>query len=141
MRLAIPRFDLRPLLAALLLAACATPDSRIKDDPAGYSGLTAEQQAQVRKGEVAIGMPEKAVRLALGKPDKVTESTDATRSLRVWHYQNYQGSQSVGFGTVIGGPHYGFFPEVIVSTPQPVTDRVRVVFSEGKVISIEREID
>src|ERR1700743_2645995 len=77
---------LAPILALALLAGCATPEARIKSNPAAYSTLPPDQQALVQKGQVGLGMPEAAVQLALGKPDRVTEHTDAGGVTHIWHY-------------------------------------------------------
>ncbi|MBV8062861.1 MAG: hypothetical protein JOY51_04650, partial [Nevskia sp.] len=46
-----------PALLTLLLAACATPEARIKDNPSAWSSLPPDQQALVKKGEIGLGMP------------------------------------------------------------------------------------
>jgi outer membrane protein assembly factor BamE (lipoprotein component of BamABCDE complex) len=143
----------RPLISALLvlglLAGCASPDTRIKDNPGIYSGLTPEQQALVKKGEIALGMPEAGVQLALGKPDRVTEHTDAGGVQKIWHYtvtDTYGGEIAVGYPWY---PHHRFGPDPYFYpgfhgfyAPYPIqteSDRMRVVFKDGKVTAIERE--
>lgn len=134
------------LLAAGLLAACASPDTRIKDNPGIYNGLTPEQQAQVKKGEIALGMPEAAVQLALGKPNRVTEHTDAAGVQKIWHYTQ---TETYDTGAVAPYPWYPwrhryydpfFYPAGLYAAPATVeTDRMRVVFKDGRVSAIERE--
>src|SRR5579884_4009716 len=65
------------LICALVLAACASPETRIRDNPELYAKLTPEQQTLVKKGQIALGMSQDAVMLALGKPNRITERTDA----------------------------------------------------------------
>ncbi|MDR3415882.1 MAG: hypothetical protein P4L83_06835 [Nevskia sp.] len=137
-----------PVLSLLvLLAACATPETRIKDNPNVYANLSAEQQALVKKGEVGIGMPQAAVDLALGKPDRVTEHTDADGTREVWHY-----TQLEYWGPPITGQYWYPYPYIydpaFVIYPgfyspglgQVERDRLRVVFDKDrKVVAIERE--
>jgi hypothetical protein len=120
-----------------LLAGCANPGARIKDNPAAFSGLPPEQQALVQKGEIGLGMPEAAVELALGRPDRVTEHTDASGLTRIWHYTDVEYADNPGFyrRQYLYDPflYPGYF------APAIETDRVRVVFKDGKVTAIERE--
>lgn len=138
-----------PMLLLLgVLAGCATPDSRIKDNPAGFNKLPPDQQALVKKGEIGLGMSEDAVQLAMGKPDRVSEHTDASGTQKIWHYTDVE-TYDPGFGASAWYPygyrrHYygpffypaGVYPVYPLSTE---TDRIRVVFKDGKVAAIERE--
>lgn len=129
------------LLSLVLLAACASPETRIKDDPESYGKLTPLQQEQVRKGDISIDMPDFGVELALGKPDSVTERTEAKGTVSIWHYKKQDTSNTtidyVGFYNPYFYP--GFAP-VIVNNTQPAGDRVRVSFNNHKVVAIEREL-
>jgi len=136
-----------PLSVLLLLAACATPETRIKENPGVYAGLSPEQQELVKKGEIALGMPQAAVELALGKPDRVTEHTDAGGTRYVWHYTQieYRGTPEP-YPYLYPYPRFydpgyfaypGFYPPY---SAQVERDRLRVVFDkDGKVTAIERE--
>ena len=131
-------------LALILLAGCASPEARIKDNPGAYSTLPPEQQALVQKGQVGLGMPEAAVQLALGKPDRVTERTDAGGVTHIWHYTDVEYADLPG-----AYPWYpyayrrhAFYDPFLAPGYYPAgveTDRVRVVFKDGKVSAIERE--
>jgi hypothetical protein len=133
------------VLALGLLAACASPEASIKDNPSAWSSLPPDQQALVKKGEIGLGMPESAVRLALGKPDRVTEHTDASGTQKIWHYTEVDTYGDPAFGY----PWYvypyrryyydPFFNPAYYAPAQTETDRLRVVFKDGKVSAIERE--
>jgi len=135
------------MLVLALLAGCANPEARIKNNPESYAQLTPEQQAMVKKGEIGLGMPEAGVQLALGKPDRVTEHTDASGTQKIWHYTDVDTYGAVG----VGYPWYPyayrrhyfydpfFYPGYYAYPVQAETDRVRVVFKDGKVTAIERE--
>lgn len=131
-------------LALALLAGCANPGARIKDNPAAFSGLPPEQQALVQKGEIGLGMPEAAVELALGRPDRVTEHTDASGLTRIWHYTDVEYADNPG---IYPWYPYAYRRQYLYDpflypgyfAPAIETDRVRVVFKDGKVTAIERE--
>ena len=143
-----PIFLIPVFLALVAIAGCATPESRIKDDPATYSQLTPEQQALVKSGKIGLGMPLAAVQLALGKPDRVTEHTDAAGVQQIWHYVEVDTSYVpapypygwYGYPRVYdpfffpGAGLYGAYPV------QTASDKMRVVFKDGKVAAIEREM-
>lgn len=76
-------------VGALLLAGCATPASRIKKYPEKFDALAPEVQVLVRKGEVAVGFPEDAVFLALGKPDRKYTRVTESGTTEIWSYVDY----------------------------------------------------
>ena len=83
----MPRFTV--LLTACLLAAlvgCATPETRIKDNPEVFEALPDDMKGQVEKGQVDIGFTEEAVLLALGKPDREYTRRTADGTTKVWSY-------------------------------------------------------
>ncbi len=73
-------------LLAVLGAGCATPDARIKSNPAAFNALPPEMQENVRKGRVDIGYPKSAVRIALGPPDREYTRRTADGLVEVWSY-------------------------------------------------------
>lgn len=73
-------------LLALLLAGCATPESRIKKNPAAFNALPPEIQENVRRGRIDIGYPKEAVELALGRPDREYNRRTAAGQTDVWSY-------------------------------------------------------
>ncbi|HMP74505.1 MAG TPA: hypothetical protein PKE55_14700 [Kiritimatiellia bacterium] len=74
------------LLGLLLLAACASPSSRIKSNPELFESLPPDIQAQVQDGKIGIGFPQDAVFLALGRPDREYTRTTAQGQVVVWSY-------------------------------------------------------
>ena len=128
-------------LSLILLAACASPETRIKDNPDGYSKLPPLQQEQVRKGDISIDMPDYGVEMALGKPDSITERIEAKGTIRVWHYKKQDSSSTtVDFVGFYNPDFFPGFAPVIVNNRQPEGDRVRVSFGDQKVVGIEREL-
>jgi hypothetical protein len=134
-------------LCAVLLAACDSPDSRIKNSPQEFARLTPDQQALVKNGQIAIGFDMGAVKLALGDPARIVVRTDSTGQHQVWHYVTYADYNGViiyggywhryrGWGGPYfygGVPYYNGYPAVI-------HDRIRVEFDDsGRVKSIEQE--
>lgn len=155
----------RPLLPTLallaLLAACASPQSRIERSPEAFQALDAEQQALVQQGKIAIGFSEQAVRLALGEPHRVTQRTDEKGATTVWRYVEREGGvysdfyypgfaafgaygRPIGINGVglFGGGFYGPGVTTLYTAngPHSERDRLRVLFVDGKVSAIEEEV-
>ncbi|WP_295680181.1 hypothetical protein [uncultured Nevskia sp.] len=146
-----------PGLMALLLAACASPQTRIDKNPEAFNSLPAEQQALIKVGKIGIGFDETAVKLAMGEPDRITQRTDANGVSLVWRYTRYEdqlgaplytGFYHRGFaypfnsfyGSGFYGPGAGFYPYYLSSNTRQERDHVRVVFSDNKVSAIEEEV-
>ncbi len=141
-------------IALALLGSCATPESRINEHPEIFSQASAEEQALIRKGEVALGFTSDFVRLAMGNPDGITERTDASGKETIWHYTEIEVAPGYAafaydptfvapmmivngpYGPVMYAPLYvPFYP---TPSPQIERDKVRVSFRDGKVVAIER---
>jgi len=123
------------LLTLAAFAGCATPEARIKDNPGAYSNLTPQQQELVKKGQVG-----------LGKPDRITEHTDASGQQNIWHYTQVQAtSGAAAYPYFYPYPRFYdplFFPgpSFYAAPVQTETDRIRVIFKDGVVTAIEREL-
>lgn len=135
------------LASALLLSACATPATRIRQHPDIYARATPQQQALISQGRIGLGFSPAFVALALGAPDRITERTDKTGTETVWHYVEYQYDNSfVAFGAYpfypyYGGPFFGDpFAPIIIQGPPTEHDRLRVVFKNHQVTSIEQVV-
>lgn len=129
------------LAAGVVLAGCATPETRIRQNPAAFDRATPTQQELIRQGKVAIGFDESLVQLALGVPDRINERTAAEGKSVIWHYVDYETYDGVilyrgwyhrGFW---GGPYayYADFPN------RRERDHFKVVFRDDKVALIEEE--
>jgi hypothetical protein len=138
------------LAAVLLLQACATPQSRIERDPDSFGALSAEQQALVRAGRIAIGFSEEAVRLALGEPQRISRRTDEKGEATVWRYVERDDSSAIinfgygglgGWGRPIGIHGPGVTTIVTAGGPASERDRLRVTFVAGRVSAIEEELE
>lgn len=128
----------------ILLAGCATPESRISKNPEVFARLTPEQQQLIKDGKVAIGFDMPMVKLALGDPDRVRTRTDAHGESEIWSYVTYEGDD----GMILyrgyyhryyyggGGP---FYPYYLGYPTRLEHEHFRVVFREGRVVSIEHD--
>jgi hypothetical protein len=129
------------LAAGLMLAGCATPETRIRQNPAAFDRATPAQQDLIKQGKVAVGFDETLVQLALGVPDRITERTSAGGKSVTWHYADYENDD----GTVLyrGWYHRGYWGgpyAYYVDFPQRrVRDHFRVVFRNGRVVMVEEE--
>ena len=124
------------VLAAL--AACASPASRIKDKKDLFATYPPETQELIKKGEVAVGFTREMVELALGRPDRRYTGTSEAGTNETWAWGSNGGS---GVGLSIGAGSVGptiFGGGVVIGGSPPPEDRMRVVFRDGKVSSIEK---
>ena len=74
------------VLSVLAIAGCATPESRIKEQPEVFNNFPPDVQSKVRTGQVDIGYTKDMVYIALGKPDREYTRTTAEGTFEVWSY-------------------------------------------------------
>lgn len=132
-----------PLLCVLLAiaafgAGCASsPKSRIQKNQAAFDSYPAEVQTKIRAGEVAVGFTPEQVKIALGEADRVLSRTSEAGKSEVWVYR--EKSSGLGFGLGLGMGSGSVGTGVGVSTGREFPDeRMRVVFTAGRVTSVEQ---
>jgi hypothetical protein len=92
------------LFAALLLGCASTPDSRIAESQELFDTYSAEVQARLRAGTVAVGDTEDMVYMALGDPDETSLAVEDDGETRMWGYTKSRPGFSIG----IGGGNMGY---------------------------------
>ncbi|HWA86404.1 MAG TPA: hypothetical protein VG710_09295 [Opitutus sp.] len=122
------------------MAGCSTPETRIAKEPALFSRLPPEQQQMIREGRVGVGFDMDMVRLALGDPDHVRERIDQSGKSEIWSYVEYEADDGVllyrgWWHRGWGGPFYPYYMNV---PGRRERSRERVVFREGRVVSVEQ---
>ncbi len=132
------RRALAALLAVATLAACAGPEARIRRHKDVFATCPPETQEAIKRGQVQVGMTPEMVQLAAGNPDTKLDSRTAAGTQQTWIW--YSGAPSVGFGFGIGswGPHTVSSVGVGVGGPAYVSERLRVVFEDGRVVSVNQ---
>ena len=100
-------------VALLLLAACGTPESRIKKHRDLFAAYPPEVQARIKAGEVDAGFTADMVRMAMGKPARKSMRTTAESTQEVWTYGDGGGVRP-GIGVSFGGGSMGGFGGVSV---------------------------
>lgn len=131
------------LLATLVFAGCSTPETRIAKNPEAFNRLTPEQQQLIREGKVGIGFDQEMVKLAVGEPDRIWHRTDANGATESWSYTTYEYGD--GMYLYRGWYHryycWGdpFYPYYLNYPSRKEREVFKVVFKDGKVISIEQE--
>lgn len=132
------RFRIASLLAALVLAACASPESRIRDNQTTFDSYPPQAQQKIRAGQIDVGFTPEMVRMALGAPDHVYQRTATEGSSEVWGYTQSRPlfSFGVGGGSYGGGGFGGGGVGVTTGGDQP-EDKVRVTFVNGAVTAFE----
>jgi hypothetical protein len=126
----------RLLSATLLLAACSTPASRIKNDRAAFDAAPPAIQEKLRAGQVDVGMTPEQARIALGKPDRVlTRRSAGGKEQEVWLYFSGDSGVGLGVGGIWGGPFYSGVS--IGASDYGRTLRAQVIFEDGRVVSYD----
>lgn len=132
---------MRALLAlAALLAACSSPASRIKKNQAAYDSWPPAVQESVRAGRADVGFTAEQVRVALGRPDRVYSRRTPEGSQEVWAWGGGGGPRtgvSFGFGSWGRGSGTSVGVGVGSGGSDDPDDRARVVFQDGRVVSVE----
>ena len=109
-----------------------------------YESFPAAVQSKISAGQVAIGFTPDQVTLALGKPDQKLTRAEAGGESEVWVYIKEKPQFSFGVG--VGGGSYngggGSAAGVGVSTTtRPNDEFMRVVFVDGRVTAIEKNVN
>lgn len=141
------------MLAASLgfLAGCQTVDDRIKQKPEVFAKLDAVTQDKVKQGIIDLGFSPDAVYFALGEPDQKRESVSAAGRSLTWiyntYYDRYDGTRFAGYRRSLYYDPYlrsyrVYYQPVYADTYRTETEeRIRVVFKDGKVTSLEQAKD
>jgi hypothetical protein len=126
------------LLPLLLLAGCATVDSRIRKHQAVFDSWPANVQAMVRAEKVDLGFTPEQVRVALGDPDRVFSRKSGEGEAEVWAYYDRGPRFSLGLGVGSGGYSSSVGGGVVYDRQYDrIDDAVRVVFEGGVVTAVE----
>lgn len=133
-------FRLPLLAAALLIAACSSPASRIEDSKSAYDSFPPEVQQKLAAGKVDIGYSKDQALIALGEPRRRYNRTSTTGSEEVWSYSSKAGP-SFGFGLGLGGGSSNVGGGIGLSTyGNNADEKMRIVFVDGKVTAIEEVV-
>ncbi len=131
--------------ALLILAGCATPESRIKKHPELFEALPVDMQESVSKGQINVGFTEDAVFLALGKPDRTYTRQTEAGTTEIWSYVDFYttSNRQLVDGRFRVRDSKGVTRTVYDSVWVDVNvrneyEKLRVEMREGKVQAIER---
>lgn len=126
----------------LAISGCATTESRISKNQAAFDSWPREVQSSIRAGKVKIGFTTEQVRVALGEPNRVYSRQSAEGESEVWAYFEPGPKFSVGVGVGSGGYGSSVGGGVRYNEGTDHLDEaMRVVFTDGLVISIESRTD
>jgi hypothetical protein len=130
--------------AVAFLSGCATPESRIRQNPELFAQMTPQQQDLIRHGQIAIGFNAEMVRLALGEPDRYATRTNNDGTSEVWSYVTYD--MPDGMPLYRGWYHRYYmwgdpmYPYYMNYPGRRVAERFSVVFRNGLVSQIDHEM-
>lgn len=127
------------LALIVLCAGCASsPQSRIKKNQAAFDTYPAGTQAAITRGEVLVGFTPEQVTLSQGKPDDVVTRTSESGVSEVWIYRDTGSRVGLGLGFGMGGGSVGTGVGVSTGGRRYPDERLRVVFTAGRVTSVEQ---
>lgn len=124
------------VLSTLLLSACSTTGSRIKQQQALFDSYPPATQAAIRNGEIQVGFTTDMVYMALGKASHTATQATTDGTLTTLSYSK----KRPGLGFSIGGGNFGGSTSigggVGVSTPAKEKFTHIVDLVDGKVSQI-----
>ena len=85
-----PHLILLLVVAASALTGCSTISSRIDQRSEVFAALPADDQARLRRGEVAVGDSSDMVYIALGEPTRRRETITPDSARTEWIYRVYE---------------------------------------------------
>lgn len=132
-------------IVLMVLAGCATPESRIRDNPGLFASFPPDVQQNVRQGRIEIGYTPEMVTMALGKADKVETEKAAEGTTEIWSYTDTTSTTEQQTYTpspyVIdkdGDTSYKYQPPVTVNSQKiQEYEKMHVEFVNGKVTKIK----
>lgn len=125
-------------LGLVLGAGCATGGKREVRDPVLWESYSEEVRAQIERGEVLPGYTPEQVRMAVGRPSRVSTRRDANGESEVWIYESNDPRVNFGFGLGTGGGGTRVGTGVGVNTGGRRVENLRVTLRDGVVTAVER---
>ncbi len=123
-----------------LPGGCASVENRIEKNRAAYVRLPAAERKLVSQEKISEGMNRDAVRMAWGKPDRITHMSQAGRNFEIWTYYRYHQETIPDYQYVPRRVGNGFTYQSLYS-PRYEThanlDR-RAVFENDRVVTSEQ---
>ena len=142
-----PRLSCLLAVALLAFTGCSTISSRIDQKSEVFAALPVDDQARLRRGEVAVGDTSDMVYIALGEPTRRREITTSGATRAEWIYrvydERYEGSHFAGYRRAVAiDPRTGrrfiyLEPQYADVYSEHTEDRLRIVFEDGRVTVIE----
>lgn len=130
------------------LFGCQSVESRIKEKPVAFANADKAAQDKVKQGIIDLGFTQDLVYIALGAPDQKREAKTASGTTLTWiyntYYTRYEGSTMAGYyRRVYYDPYLRtyrlYYHPVFADTySEDKEERIRIVFTDGKVTSIEQ---
>ena len=129
-------------LMAACLAACSSPQRRIKKNQAAFDSYPPAIQQAISEGRAEVGMNAEQVLMALGKPDREYSRKTVSVAQEVWGYGRGGSGRpglGVGMGVIGGGPtvYSGGISIGAGDDHYHYNELTRVVFEQGKVGTVE----
>lgn len=134
----LPLFCFALVLVVLSAGCSSTPQSRIKKNQAAFNSYPTEVRTDIEHGQVRVGFTPEQARLALGAPDRVLTRTSDAGISEVWIYRENKPRLGLGLGFGFGGGSVGTGVGVSASEREFPDERLRVIFTAGRVSAVEQ---
>ncbi|HMP89113.1 MAG TPA: hypothetical protein PJ991_02870 [Kiritimatiellia bacterium] len=132
------------LALTLVVSGCASPDSRIKQNPELFGSFPLEAQELIRKGQIDIGFEPEMVTMALGSPNRVYTRQTKGGTIEVWSYtakttttDRQRVNANIRYRDNTGRYRTTSDWVWVDVARDNEYERIRIEFSEGKVSAIE----
>ena len=133
-----PIHTLTVFACLILLAACASPESRIADNRTTFERYSPEVQQKIKAGQVDVGFTPEMVIMALGEPARKFMRKTEVGDTEVWSYHDDSPKFSFGLGVGSGGRGSSVGGGVGVSTGgYDPEEKIRVEFRGGAVTAVD----
>lgn len=133
-------FGMAFMAVALALTACSTPQKRVRRHQELFNTYPPEVQQSILNGQVQVGFNAEQVTMALGAPARVWSRKTPQANEEIWSYGGGSVSPAFGFGFGTEGFRGGGigYAVAVGSNDWYPDETERVVFSDGRVISVEQ---
>lgn len=131
-----------------MLTGCSTVKSRVEEKSAFFNTLDPQTQERLKRSAIAVGDTPDMVYIAIGRPDRIKETANATAHSLTWIYNSYrtdyEGTRFAGYRkhsyydtrTKVWRAYYE--PVHVDLYSERVEEYLRVSFRDGLVTAIEQ---
>ena len=132
------------LLGVLLIAGCASIDSRIRENQVLFNSFPPDIQALIQQEKVRVGFTADMALIALGPPRRKYTRTTGKGQTEIWSYVERKiRSETVpvrgrfSYRDSTGRVRRAYDTDYVTVDSYVEFDRLRLEFSDGKILAVE----